>query len=126
MRPTTESYVKLSSTKYSLYYFDPSLIEGRLEALPEAIATEVPALSVNKDRGVDAYSEFVHQKYMDVSKSDELDKAYKEILNEYLGVDIYHKGDWTYEEISTAIKTISLITSLIPLNRVLLQKVKIS
>ncbi len=37
-------------------------------------------------------------------KSDELDKAYKEILNEYLGVDIYHKGDWTYEEISTAIK----------------------
>lgn len=104
MRPTTESYVKLSSTKYSLYYFDPSLIEERLEALPEAIATEVPALSVNKDRGVDAYSEFVHQKYMDVSKSDELDKAYKEILSEYLGVDIYHKGDWTYEEISTAIK----------------------
>ena len=45
MRPTTESYVKLSSTKYSLYYFDPSLIEERLEA-PEAIATEVPALSV--------------------------------------------------------------------------------
>lgn len=86
----------------------------------------MPALSVNKDRGVDAYSEFVHQKYMDVPKSDELDKAYKEILNEYLGVDIYHKGDWTYEEISTAIKTISLITSLIPLNRVLLQKVKIS
>ena len=59
-------------------------------------------------------------------KSDELDKAYKEILNEYLGVDIYHKGDWTYEEISTAIKNYSLITSLIPLNRVLLQKVKIS
>ena len=41
---------------------------------------------------------------MDVSKSDELDKAYKEILSEYLGVDIYHKGDWTYEEISTAIR----------------------
>ena len=104
MRPTTESYVKLSSTKYSLYYFDPSLIEGRLEALPEAIAAEEPALSVNKDRGVDAYTEFVHENYMDVSKSDELDKAYKEILNEYLGVDIYHKNEWTYEEICTAIR----------------------
>ena len=41
---------------------------------------------------------------MDVPKSDEQIKHIKEILNEYLGVDIYHKGDWTYEEISTAIK----------------------
>ena len=104
MRPTTESYVKLTSTKYSLFYFDTASIVEVPESVPEYIAEETPALSVNKDRGVDSYTEFVHDKYMDVSESDELEQAYRTILSEYLGVSVYHKDEWTYEEICSAIR----------------------
>lgn len=104
MKPTTESYVKLSSTKYSLYYYNPLEISNVPEAIPESISAANGQFSDDERSAFDDYTKFVNEHYLDVSESEALDEAYEVILNQYLGGSYNDGIDWSFYEVSNAIK----------------------
>lgn len=101
MRPTTESYVKLSATKYSLFYYNPFDLSSNYESLPETITTVGGIYSEIENKAFDEYDKFVREQYLEVSESEALDRVYNEIVSKYLGG---YSSEYSYYEVANAIK----------------------
>lgn len=95
-KPTTEGYVGLRARKYLMKYYNISknpmvLIDENTDSNSSLImlADTVRANAFLETESELGYYEYVINKYLDVTESDGLDKAYKEINTNYIQRDDY-------------------------------------
>lgn len=105
MTPIVDSYVKINSskTKYSLDFYDLNDLGGTNSWTGKINTLEYSATSESESiqSGMDSYTGYVYDKYLDVTDSQPLREVYEDIVNTYLDGD---PNGHDYVEIYRSIK----------------------
>ncbi|MBR1749681.1 MAG: transglutaminase domain-containing protein [Ruminococcus sp.] len=95
-KPTTEGYVGLRARKYLMKYYNISknpmvLVDDNAEINTALLmlATNVRTHSFYETQPEFDYYEYVIDNYLDVTETDGLEQAYKDINTNYIGIDGY-------------------------------------